>query len=388
MFGRHTKITTAQSLRPADHICIWDRSRPIDYQHHGIVWEAGESEETIKVVHIWSPLENIREAQADSHFRISPLKDFLDNRKMNDLRLVQYHTSGLRNMVSRWGEVHLSKSDIPEVVQARARFLLGLGKQKFNIITQNCEHAAHWCKTGEQWSKQSLTKGHGKIPFEDMATPETIAKLHIEVQEIKARALRNVEHMIQMTGKDVYLIVNGSLHVTASGKKLQVNHSHDASKKPPTAFRLFSYSKGYNSVKVSFCLPETGQYMYSHSSITCKRKITLTKVGYFQNTHGVKWELSTHGDMQSMHQHRRYIGIRGGILVDVSKREECAQFTIVPAPVVKSEDPLYHCVTPERSNSSIGNYNDIREIINDGSEQRPRFEEELRQCNLQGCPTK
>ncbi|MEM8723673.1 MAG: lecithin retinol acyltransferase family protein [Cyanobacteria bacterium P01_G01_bin.39] len=41
---------------------------------------------------------------------------------------------------------------IPEVVVARAESRLG--EQEYNLITNNCEHFAHWCKTGMSYSKQ------------------------------------------------------------------------------------------------------------------------------------------------------------------------------------------------------------------------------------------
>ena len=145
MGQKHTRVSDPKTLHPADHIAIWDVSRfPITYTHHGIVWTSGDTPETIKICHIWSPLVGYREAQADSCFRISTLEEFLSKRNPKNLRLVQYHTSGWREIVSRWGEVHLTKSDLPEVVLARCKFLMGLGKGEFDIFRQNCEHAAHW----------------------------------------------------------------------------------------------------------------------------------------------------------------------------------------------------------------------------------------------------
>ena len=144
-FGKYTKCSDISSLRAGDHIAIWDFSRfPFRYQHHGIVWLAGDDLDSIQVCHIWSPLTNTLEAQADSSFRISSLGIFLHQRKLKYLRLVEYNTSGLRELLSSWGEVHFTKADIPEVVLARCKFLLGLGKGEFNLFTQNCEHAAHW----------------------------------------------------------------------------------------------------------------------------------------------------------------------------------------------------------------------------------------------------
>lgn len=87
-FGKYTRCSDVTSLRAGDHIAIWDFSRfPFRYQHHGIVWSAGADLDTIQVCHIWSPLTNVLEAQADSSFRISSLRTFIYQRKLKYLRL-------------------------------------------------------------------------------------------------------------------------------------------------------------------------------------------------------------------------------------------------------------------------------------------------------------
>ncbi|KAK1941489.1 hypothetical protein P3T76_007355 [Phytophthora citrophthora] len=155
----------ADALRPGDHIFIWDRTLwPFIYQHHGIVWKSGESVEDVQICHVWTPLEGFRQAQADSSFRVSTLEQFLYHRSLNDVRLVEYegHT------MSR-----------PDVVLTRCRLLLGRGRGDYHPIIQNCEHAARWCKTGSQWSTQTLTRGHGTIPFEDqLRTADVLAMKH------------------------------------------------------------------------------------------------------------------------------------------------------------------------------------------------------------------
>ncbi|WP_414550514.1 lecithin retinol acyltransferase family protein [Anabaena sp. CCY 0017] len=44
------------------------------------------------------------------------------------------------------------KCDSPEVVVQRA--ISKLGEQKYNLLFNNCEHFAHYCKTGRSDSKQ------------------------------------------------------------------------------------------------------------------------------------------------------------------------------------------------------------------------------------------
>ena len=250
MGGVYTRVSNVHSLRPGDHIAIRDFSRwPISYQHHGIVWASGDSPQTIQVCHVWSPLEGFRESQADSCFRISTLEEFLYKRSLFNLRLVEYHTSGMRELLAKWGEVHLSKSDLPEVVLARCKFLLGLGKGDFNLFRQNCEHAAHWCMTGDQWCKQNLTRAPGRVPFENRLAEEDIEGLFKEIEEIKEISGQVVENVLKLSGTRVYLRVQGNkyLNVRNDGRVEAITQASDPIKIQRTAFRLECYSKVYNS---------------------------------------------------------------------------------------------------------------------------------------------
>ncbi|KAL3670404.1 hypothetical protein V7S43_004723 [Phytophthora oleae] len=167
----NSSAVKANTLRPGDHIFIWDRTHwSFTYQHHGIVWKSGESVEDVQVCHVWTPLDGFRQAQADSNFRVSTLEQFLYHRSLNDLRLVEY-------------ERH--KASKRDVVLARCRLLLGHGRGGYHPIIQNCEYAALWCKTGDQWSSQTLTPGHGTIPFEDQLRKVDVLAMKHQVAVIE-----------------------------------------------------------------------------------------------------------------------------------------------------------------------------------------------------------
>ncbi|KDO31931.1 hypothetical protein SPRG_03147 [Saprolegnia parasitica CBS 223.65] len=327
--GEFTKVKAITSLRPADHIAVWDLSRwPIKYQHHGIVWAAGDSEDTVQICHVWSPLVGYREAQADSCFRISTLREFLYNRSLASLRVVEYHTSSLRELLSKWGEVHYTRADLPEVILARCKFLMGLGKGEFNIFKQNCEHAAHWCMTGEQWCKQNLTRAKGRVPFEHMVSPEQVTALDDEIDAIKTISKSVVDKTLSLNGQSVHLRVLGAtesfLTILPNGYLGVTETRGDAS-----AFTVSTSSKVYNSMKVSFQVG--GKHMYSRSTISCYRQIHMKKYNFWRGRPGMTWELSSNGYMKSMNQHRRYIGLRtDNILVDVSMRGDATRFELVP----------------------------------------------------------
>ena len=161
-----TRITDVSSLCSGDHILVWDTTLfPIRYQHHGIVTAIGTCVDTIHISHIYSPLKNRREAQKDAKWTTTNLRTFLHDRKLSALRLVQYTASLKITLLVKWGEAHMRESDIPSVVLARAEWLMNQGQGQFNILRQNCEHAAFWCKTGQQWCKQTLIKRRRKTPF-------------------------------------------------------------------------------------------------------------------------------------------------------------------------------------------------------------------------------
>ncbi|CAI5728867.1 unnamed protein product [Peronospora effusa] len=333
MGGVYTRVLNVASLRSGDHVCIWDYSRwPISYQHHGIVWVSGTTAAEIRVCHVWSPLEGFQEAQADSCARISTLEEFLDNRKPKHLRLVEYHTSGLREVLSRWGEVHLSKADLPEVVLARCKFLLGLGRGDFNLFTQNCEHAAHWCMTGEQWCKQTLTKAKGRVPFEKRLVKEDVDALVKEVEEVKANSRSIVGNVLKLSGSKVFLRIKGNYYVRveADGTVGIVPQGYDPTTCGSTAFRLECYARGYNSIRVRFFHEESGCYMFSRSTFSCFRDLQMKKPRTVRGKSGLTWEYSTLGYLRSMNQHRRYVGARDdGLLLDVSMRGDAARVELI-----------------------------------------------------------
>jgi hypothetical protein len=335
MGGVYTRVSDVQSLRAGDHIAIWDFSRwPITYQHHGIVWASGDSPQMIQVCHVWSPLEDYQASQQDSCFRISTLEEFLYKRSLFNLRLVEYHTSGLREILSKWGEVHLSKSDLPEIVLARCKFLLGLGRGDFNIFTQNCEHAAHWCMTGEQWCKQNLTKKKARVPFEHRIPKEDVDALYKEIEEIKAVSTKFVNEVLNLSGSMVYLRVQGNKYIhVRKDKRVEVREQGSNGNQPceKTKFRLECFSKGYNCIKVSFYHECTGCYMFSRSTFSCFRDLRMKKLNCCRGSTGMRWEYSSLGNLKSMNQHRRYVGIReDGILVDVSMRGAACRVEFVP----------------------------------------------------------
>jgi len=169
-----------------DHIFIQRNG----YDHHGIVFATdGRSPGNIKqVAHIISPEGGDMSAadlgdMAQNTFIITGVDWFLQGSKYTAIKRMRY---GAVWSDVAW-DVHSSPfvADSSEVVMARARWLLQRwekGINNYDILFQNCEHAAHWCRTGQQLSRQSLSL-RDAAPFaaEDSALMEEVERCRRDV---------------------------------------------------------------------------------------------------------------------------------------------------------------------------------------------------------------
>lgn len=78
--------------------------------------------------------------------------------------------------------------------------------------------------------------------------------------------------------------------------------------------------------------------MFSRSTFSCFRDLRMKKANCLRGTSGMRWEYSSGGHLNSMNQHRRYIGTRDdGLLVDVSLRGDASYFEFVPCVTDKAK---------------------------------------------------
>lgn len=253
-------VQNVATLRAADHICVWDKSRwPFRYTHHGVVFEEGVDAAQIVIAHVWSNEPGFRASQRDSRFRLTSLDEFLNGRPVSDMRRVQYNSSLLGDALSRLGEVHRARSDPPPIVLARCRFLLGLGQGHFSIVSLNCEHVALWCKTGVVWSKQLMQKAYGRTPYlPDKDAKHALAPLEETLKMLRSDAQRRNEQLQALHGRRVYLRVGAAKFVRRLGDgNLYLVHNDPserdmAFRQQPTAFILHVEVEAYNSVTVMF----------------------------------------------------------------------------------------------------------------------------------------
>lgn len=333
-------VTVVASLQPADHICIWDKTRwPFRYTHHGIVFQTGKTQDDIVIAHVWSRIDNFRESQADSSFRLTSLTEFLNGRPVSDMRRVQYNSSIVGNAFSKLGEVHRSKSDIPPIVLARCNFLMGLGKGHFSILSMNCEHVAIWCKTGVVWSKQLFHKVNAKAPFFPSSRNSTLLlDLDMTVERLRKENEARIQELEKLNGKRVYLRLGDTKFVKRLGDSLYAIHNDPketdlAFRHKPTAFILKVDILALNCVKVILIDAEAGEYVCSKA----KSVKLATKRSYHRESL-FKFEYAWNGELQSRRHRRWYIGAqtRDGLLRTFNTRDKASTFQIVDAEVIDS----------------------------------------------------
>lgn len=328
-------VADVASLQQGDHICIWDTSRwPFRYTHHGIVVETGACSDAIAIAHVWSFIDNFRESHADSCFRQTSLTAFLNARPLSDMRRVQYNSSLVGNALSKLGEVHRAKSDIPPIVLARCAFLLGLGKGHFSILSLNCEHVALWCKTGVVWSKQLFHKASTKAPFLPPKYANLLTDLDATVAQLKREQIERNDALARLHGKRVYLQLRGTLKfVKRLGDDLYAvlndPHATDlAFRHQPTPFVVDVHVEAYNCVHVSLMDAETGKYVCAKA----KSIKLLTRRAYHRESM-FAFEFAWHGELQSRRNRRWYVGAqtRDGLLRTFNQRDRASAFEIVDA---------------------------------------------------------
>ncbi|KAG1689793.1 hypothetical protein DVH05_001998 [Phytophthora capsici] len=349
------EVQDVASLRPADHICIWDTSRwPFRYTHHGVVFTAGASADDISIAHVWSRKSGLLASQADSKFQLTSLTEFLNGRPLPDMRRVQYNSSLVAEASSLLGEVHRTHADAPPVVLARCRFLLGLGQGHFSILSLNCEHVALWCTTGVGWCKQLMSRTETKVPFLTSSTKSTQAleRLELQLQGIREQAKNKNRELVELNGKRVYLrLKDTGKFAKRFGDELYLVQDDPSEKdwafrQRPTSLRLGVRVQAYNCVRVEFMdYDKPGDVLYASS-----RGLKLTRRRAMQFKRWFQFELGWDGELQSLRHRRWFVGAqtRDGLLRPFSSRDKAAAFEIVDADEMDAQSPV---IEPSSSDS-------------------------------------
>ncbi|KAL3664038.1 hypothetical protein V7S43_010923 [Phytophthora oleae] len=354
------EVQDVASLRPADHICIWDTSRwPFRYTHHGVVFTAATSADDISIAHVWSRKSGLIESQADSKFQLTSLTEFLNGRPLPDMRRVQYNSSLVAEASSLLGEVHRTHADAPPVVLARCRFLLGLGQGHFSILSLNCEHVALWCTTGVGWCKQLMSRTETKVPFLTSSTKPTQAleRLELQLQGIREQAKQKNKELEELNGKRVYLrLKDTGKFAKRFGDELYLVQDDPSEKdwafrQRPTSLRLGIRVQAYNCVRVEFMdYEKPGDALYASS-----KGLKLTRRRPMQFKRWFQFELGWDGELQSLRHRRWFVGAqtRDGLLRPFISRDKAVTFEIVDADEIDAQSPV---IEPSSSDSEDSDY--------------------------------
>jgi len=124
-----TKIADLHHIKRGDHVA-WPRWYSI--WHHGIVVDVPDGGRELTVIHY-----NGGVSKLDGHFASVRLETIEVNPKKEEFYRIDYPA----------GDTY----SVDEVVQ---RACDRLGEAKYNLVTNNCKHFAHWCKTGRAESEQ------------------------------------------------------------------------------------------------------------------------------------------------------------------------------------------------------------------------------------------
>lgn len=117
-----------------------------------------------------------------------------------DGTVIHYSKAGSEPMIARtsyeafsWGKPVFVKryatSYVPDVVVSRAESRLG--ERQYNLLTNNCEHFANWCKTGRNESLQLVEYGLDVNRVNPFASQQLTLEATQDGDPVKAIALYN-----------------------------------------------------------------------------------------------------------------------------------------------------------------------------------------------------
>ncbi|KAF1785426.1 hypothetical protein GQ600_3343 [Phytophthora cactorum] len=304
------EVQDVASLRPADHISIWDTSRC-----------RSDTRTTASCSRLGAPRRHLhrpRLSQADSKFQLTSLTEFLDGRPLPDMRRVQYNSSLVAEASSLLGEVnHRTHADAPPVVLARCRFLLG---PRRGLV------------------QTALSRTETKVPFLTASTKsaQALERLQLQLLGIREVAKQRNKKLEDLTGKRVYLqLKDTGKFAKRFGEELYLKDWAFPTETP--ALRLGVRVQAYNCVRVEFeDYEKPGHVLYASSTLVPIR------TGMGRRT----------AELTSQTLVRRRADSRG-LLRPFISRDKAATFEIVDADDMDAQSPV---IEPSSSDSEDSSY--------------------------------
>ncbi|CAF1376753.1 unnamed protein product [Rotaria sordida] len=136
---RKEKITDITKLKPGDHISFYRSD--FYYSHHGIVREA--SVNYLRVIHYFNTAANVWHSLIKGSLYLAEVIESEWKLTMNSdsEEIYLHHYDNIK---------YFSNEETLE------RAISDLGKRGYSLFSNNCEHWARWCRTGDSYSKQVI----------------------------------------------------------------------------------------------------------------------------------------------------------------------------------------------------------------------------------------
>ncbi|CAF3297248.1 unnamed protein product [Rotaria sp. Silwood2] len=136
---RKEKITDVAQLKPGDHVSFYRSD--FYYAHHGIVHEASANH--LRIIHYFNTAANVWNSLVKGSLYLAEVIESEWDLKMNsDSEEIYLH--------------HYDNIKCFSNEETLERAIANLGKRGYSLFSNNCEHWARWCRTGDSYSEQII----------------------------------------------------------------------------------------------------------------------------------------------------------------------------------------------------------------------------------------
>ncbi|CAF1337752.1 unnamed protein product [Rotaria sordida] len=136
---RKEKITDSAQLKSGDHISFYRSD--FYYAHHGIVREARAN--YLRIIHYFNTAANVWNSLVKGSLYLAEVMESeWDLRMDSDSEELYLH---------HYDDIKCFSNE-----ETLGRAISDLGKRGYSLFSNNCEHWARWCRTGDSYSKQVI----------------------------------------------------------------------------------------------------------------------------------------------------------------------------------------------------------------------------------------
>ncbi|CAF1436232.1 unnamed protein product [Rotaria sp. Silwood1] len=183
---RREKITDVSQLKPGDHVSFYRSD--FYYAHHGIVREASTNH--LRIIHYYNTAANVWNSLVKGSLYLAEVVESEWDLKMD----------------SDSEEIYLHHYDDIECFsneETLERAITNLGKRGYSLFSNNCEHWARWCRTGDSYSEQIIR--FRNFVKEKAATLLIVDPTALLVKDIAVVGMQNLGKFLGAVGSGVVL---------------------------------------------------------------------------------------------------------------------------------------------------------------------------------------